>query len=314
MPDIVVVDGLRKAYRPGVPEAVAGISFEVREGEIFGLLGPNGAGKTTTIGAITTRVRPTGGSVTVDGFDVRRDAVEVKRRLAVVPQRPNIDRALTALENLTFHAAYFGAPRRERRELALELLGRMGLGGRENEKVDAYSGGMAQRLMICRALMHRPRLLILDEPTTGLDPQSRLFLWDTMNDLRSQGVTLILTTHDMVEADRLCDRIAIVDHGSIIALDTPRGLRRELPAEHGLELVLDGDPVDAFARLPWVERVDAAPAADRWQVRLYGEPDGAAGSVFDAAAAAGREVVELKRIEGTLEDVFVHLTGRELRG
>jgi ABC-2 type transport system ATP-binding protein len=314
VPDIVVVDDLHKRYRAGAPEAVAGISFTVREGEIFGLLGPNGAGKTTTIGAITTRVRPTSGTVTVDGFDVRRQPVEVKRRLAVVPQRPNIDRALTALENLTFHAAYFGAPRRERRQLALDLLGRMGLGGRENEKVDAYSGGMAQRLMICRALMHRPRLLILDEPTTGLDPQSRLFLWDTMNDLRAQGVTLILTTHDMVEADRLCDRIAIVDHGKIIALDTPRGLRGALPAEHGLELVLDGDPADAFARLPWVERVEAAPAADRWQVRLYGEPDGAAATVFDAAAGAGREVVELRRIEGTLEDVFVHLTGRELRG
>jgi ABC-2 type transport system ATP-binding protein len=172
--------------------------------------------------------------------------------------------------------------------------------------------------MICRALMHRPRLLILDEPTTGLDPQSRLFLWDTMNDLRAEGVTLILTTHDMVEADRLCDRIAIVDHGKIIALDTPRGLRRELPAQSGLELVLDGgeggDPSPAFAGLPWVERVDAAPAAGRWQVRLYGEADGAASTVFDAAAKAGREVVELKRIEGTLEDVFVHLTGRDLRG
>jgi ABC-2 type transport system ATP-binding protein len=314
VPDLVVVEDLHKRYRAGAPEAVAGISFSVHEGEIFGLLGPNGAGKTTTIGAITTRVRPTGGKVTVDGFDVRRQPVEVKRRLAVVPQRPNIDRALTALENLTFHASYFGAPRRERRQLALDLLDRLGLGGRGGEKVDAYSGGMAQRLMICRALMHKPRLLILDEPTTGLDPQSRLFLWDTMNQLREDGVTLILTTHDMVEADRLCDRIAIVDHGKIIALDTPRGLRRELPAEHGLELVLDGDPADAFRSLGWVERVESAPASGRWQVRLYGEPDGSAGGVLDAAQAAGREVVELRRIEGTLEDVFVHLTGRELRG
>jgi len=314
--DIVVVDELHKAYRPGVPEAVAGISFSVREGEIFGLLGPNGAGKTTTIGAITTRVRPTGGRVTVDGHDVAREPVAVKRRLAVVPQRPNLDRSLTALENLTFHAAYFGAPRRERRRTALDLLDRLGLGGRGDEKVDDYSGGMAQRLMICRALMHEPRLLILDEPTTGLDPQSRLFLWDAMSDLRGRGVTLMLTTHDMAEADRLCDRIAIVDHGKIIALDTPRGLRRELPSERGLELVLDGgaDPADTFAGLDWIERVDAAPAADRWLVRLYGEPDGAGGAVLEAAARAGREVVELRRIEGTLEDVFVHLTGRELRG
>jgi ABC-2 type transport system ATP-binding protein len=314
--DIVVVDNLHKAYRPGIPEAVAGISFEVREGEIFGLLGPNGAGKTTTIGTITTRVKPTGGRVTVDGHDVMQEPVAVKRRLAVVPQRANLDRALTAVENLTFHAAYFGAPRRERRARANELLERLGLGGRGSEKVDNYSGGMAQRLMICRALMHEPRLLILDEPTTGLDPQSRLFLWDAMSDLRERGVTLMLTTHDMVEADRLCDRIAIVDHGKIIAFDTPRGLRRELPAEQGLELVVDGgpDPSDAFSGLAWVERVEAAPAADRWQVRLYGEPDGSAASVFEAAAAAQREVVELRRIEGTLEDVFVHLTGRELRG
>jgi ABC-2 type transport system ATP-binding protein len=316
VPDIVVVDGLRKAYRPGVPEAVAGISFEVREGEIFGLFGPNGAGKTTTIGAITTRVKPTGGRVTVDGHDVAREAVQVKRRLAVVPQRPNLDRALTALENLTFHAAYFGAPRRERRARAVEIMDRLGLAGREDEKVDGYSGGMAQRLMICRALMHEPRLLILDEPTTGLDPQSRLFLWDAMSDLRERGVTLMLTTHDMVEADRLCDRIAIVDHGKIIALDTPRGLRSRLPAEHGLELVVDGEaePVAAFARLGWVERVESQRVNDRWSLRLYGTPDSPGGGVLEAAAEAGREVVELKRIEGTLEDVFVHLTGRELRG
>jgi ABC-2 type transport system ATP-binding protein len=174
---------------------------------------------------------------------------------------------------------------------------------------------MAQRLMICRALMHEPRLLILDEPTTGLDPQSRLFLWDAMQDLRSRGVTLILTTHDMVEADRLCDRIAIVDHGKIIALDTPRGLRGHLPAEHGVELLLDGDgdPSAAFAALSWAERVTAARNGDRWQVRLYGEAATAPADALGAATAAGRTVDELRRIEGTLEDVFVHLTGRELR-
>jgi ABC-2 type transport system ATP-binding protein len=307
------VEGLRKRYRADGPEAVAGIDFAVREGEIFGLLGPNGAGKTTTIGTITTRVRPSAGRVTVDGSDAIKDPVAVKRKLSIVPQRPNLDRSLTALENLTFHGAYFGMGRRERRALAVELLDRLGLGGRENEKVDAYSGGMAQRLMICRALMHEPRLLILDEPTTGLDPQSRLFLWDAMQDLRSRGVTLILTTHDMFEADRLCDRIAIVDHGKIIALDTPRGLRSQLPAEHGLELVLDRDPAGAFDGLHWVERVEGRATADRYTVRLYGESDRAAATAFEAAEAAGLSLHELKLIEGTLEDVFVHLTGRELR-
>jgi ABC-2 type transport system ATP-binding protein len=152
--DIVVVEGLRKRYKADAPEAVAGIDFTVREGEIFGLLGPNGAGKTTTIGTITTRVRPSAGTVTVDGHDVAKEPVEVKRRLSVVPQRSNLDRSLTALENLTFHGSYFGMPRKERRALAVELLDRLGLGGRESEKVDGYSGGMAQRLMICRALMH----------------------------------------------------------------------------------------------------------------------------------------------------------------
>jgi len=230
---MVQVEALRKRYRPDAPEALAGIDFAVGEGELFGLLGPNGAGKTTTIGVITTRVRPNGGRVLVDGIDVTRNPVAVKRRIAVVPQLSNLDRTLTAVENLTFHAAYFGARRRERRDRALEMLARFGLEGRENEKVNMYSGGMAQRLMLARAMMHEPRLLILDEPTTGLDPQSRLFLWDVLLELRSAGVTLILTTHDMAEAERLCDRIAIVDHGKIIALDTPRGLRRLLPSDAG---------------------------------------------------------------------------------
>jgi ABC-2 type transport system ATP-binding protein len=315
--EIVRVEGLRKRYRPDGPEAVAGIDFAVREGEIFGLLGPNGAGKTTTIGTITTRVRPTGGRVTVDGFDVVRQPVEVKLRIAVVPQRPNFDRSLTALENLTFHGAYFGARRAERRAQARELLARLGLEARANEKIDAYSGGMSQRLMIARALMHRPRVLVLDEPTTGLDPQSRLFLWDTIQGLRADGVTQILTTHDMLEADRLCDRIAIVDHGQVIALDTPRALRRLLPAEHGLDLVLEvaSDPHAAFDGLAGVTRVETADGGEgRWRARLYGE--GGDGLVAAAVAAAGRDgaaVVELRRIEGTLEDVFVHLTGRELR-
>jgi ABC-2 type transport system ATP-binding protein len=308
---LVEVQGLRKRYGASGPEAVAGIDFTVREGEIFGLLGPNGAGKTTTIGAITTRVRPTAGRITVDGHDVGREPVAVKQRIAVVPQLSNLDRSLTALENLTFHAAYFGAPRRERRRRAVELLDRLGLGGRENEKVNKYSGGMAQRLMIARALMHEPRLLILDEPTTGLDPQSRLFLWEAMVDLRSRGVTLMLTTHDMLEADRLCDRIAIVDHGKIIALDTPRGLRRLLPAESGLEVVLSGTEPLVLDGRPGIERVDGAAEEDRWRGRVYGElaPD----ALVDAARAAGRDLIELRRIEGTLEDVFVHLTGRELR-
>jgi ABC-2 type transport system ATP-binding protein len=313
---LVDVRGLRKRYKPDAPEAVAGIDFSVSEGEIFGLLGPNGAGKTTTIGVITTRVNPTGGQVVVDGVDVTADPVAVKRRIAVVPQLSNLDRALTALENLTFHAAYFGASRAERRRQALDLLERFGLADRANDSVNDFSGGMAQRLMIARALMHHPRLLVLDEPTTGLDPQSRLFLWETMLDLRERGTTLILTTHDMVEADRLCHRIAIIDHGKIIALDTPRGLRRLLPAEAGIELVVEtpSDPAADFAAVGGVARLDTAEVEDgRWRVRLYGDDDGLADEALAASRRDGAALVELRRIEGSLEDVFVHLTGREMR-
>jgi ABC-2 type transport system ATP-binding protein len=338
--DAIVVEGLRKRYGQSGSEAVKGIDFRVRQGEIFGLLGPNGAGKTTTIGVITTRVRPTGGRVLVDGLDVTTDQVAVKLRLAIVPQRPNLDRSLSALENLTFHAAYFGFSRRARRERALELLERVGLKGRENDRVDQYSGGMAQRLIIARALIHRPQILILDEPTTGLDPQSRLFLWDTMRELQAQGTTLILTTHDMAEADQLCERIAIVDHGEVIALDTPRGLRRLLPSEQGVEVVVvaqggagvddgaaapdggapgdaphgdgPGDPAAVVGRVPGVQRADVvAEAEGRTTVRAYGAVEAA--DLVAALDAAGLTLVELRQLEGSLEDVFVHLTGRELR-
>ncbi len=306
-----VVDDLHKRYRPGSPDAVAGVSFEVAEGEVFGLLGPNGAGKTTTIGAMTTRVRPTAGRVAIDGLDVVKDPVGVKQRIAVVPQRPNIDRALTAIEVLTFHAAYFGWSRRRRRERAMELLALLGLEGRENDDVNDYSGGMAQRLMIARALMHDPRMLFLDEPTTGLDPQSRLFLWDRVGELRARGVTLLLTTHDMAEADLLCDRIGIIDHGEMIALDTPRGLRSLLPGERGLEVTVTGsaDPVKAFEPLGRVELASSADGAST--VRVYAERP--LRDLVAIADAAGLTVDGVRRIEGTLEDVFVHLTGRDLR-
>ncbi len=312
----VVVDELRKRFTSGGPDVVDGISFGVGRGELFGLLGPNGAGKTTTIGVITTRVHPTSGRVLVDGIDVGRDPVAVKRRIAVVPQQSNLDRTLTAAENLSFHAAYFGSNRRDRRRRAREMLARFGLEGREDEAVNNYSGGMAQRLMLARALMHRPQLLVLDEPTSALDPQSRLFLWDTIRDLRRDGVTILLTTHDMDEADLLCDRIAIVDHGKVVALDTPRRLRHLLPSDAGLELVIEGeaDPTPLFSGIESGQRVEAQPAGeDRWRLRIYGDGDHLTEHAAGLARVAGRPLVELRRIEGTLEDVFVHLTGRGLR-
>jgi len=309
---MIEVTDLRKRYAPRAPEAVAGISFEVRRGEVFGLLGPNGAGKTTTIGAMTTRVRPSSGTVTIDGIDVQAEPVAVKQRIAVVPQWPNLDRQLRAIENLTFHAAYFGYSRAERRRRAREVMALLGLEGRENDDVSKYSGGMAQRLIIARALMHRPQVLFLDEPTTGLDPQSRLFLWERIEELRAAGTTILLTTHDMVEADRLCDRIAIVDHGTIVAMDTPPGLRRLLPGSAGVEVVVGGLD-DAEGVLSPFGELDVAASADGLRdVRVYGEGIDPA-AVVDAVRGAGGELLELRRIEGSLEDVFVHLTGRDLR-
>ena len=307
---IIEVEDLRKNYKDG-PEVVKGVSFAVEEGEVFGLLGPNGAGKTTTIGTLTTRVKPTSGRVSVDGIDVQRDPTAVKQRIAVVPQRPNLDRSISARENLTFHAAYFGSSRAERARRADEMLVQFGLEGREDDRVDFYSGGMAQRLMIARALMHRPRVLFLDEPTTGLDPQSRLFLWDAIERLREEGTTILLTTHDMAEADRLCERIAIVDHGERIAMDTPRGLRALLPAADGLELTLtaEHDPAAALDRLGNVETAKNDDGS--WTVRAFGAATPA--DALAAVDAAGAKLVELRRLEGSLEDVFVHLTGRDLR-
>jgi ABC-2 type transport system ATP-binding protein len=309
---VIDVVELRKRYAPKAPEAVAGISFEAQRGEVFGLLGPNGAGKTTTIGALTTRVRPTSGYVAIDGIDVQADPVAVKQRIAVVPQRPNLDRQLKAIENLTFHAAYFGYGRAERRRRALEVMAALGLEGREDEDVNNLSGGMAQRLLIARALMHRPQVLFLDEPTTGLDPQSRLFLWDRIEELREAGTTILLTTHDMVEADRLCDRIAIVDHGKIVAMDTPSGLRGLLPGTRGVEVVATG-LADAAGVLGSLGELEVAGTADgRRHVRVYGERVDPS-AVVDAIRDGGGEMVELRRLEGSLEDVFVHLTGRDLR-
>jgi ABC-2 type transport system ATP-binding protein len=263
--DVVAVDRLVKRY-PKLPfNAVDGVSFSVRPGEVFGLLGPNGAGKTTTIGILTTRVRPTSGHATVAGLDVSTDPVAARRALAVVPQRSNLDRSLTARRNLLFHAAYFGVPESERNARANQLLEEFGLADRADDKVDRFSGGQAQRLMIARALMHDPKVLFLDEPTTGLDPQARLFVWDRIHDQRHRNVTVLMTTHDMDEATELADRVGIMDHGKLLALDTPEALTGLVPGESTLEIGIEPDGagpggmdglVAALGALPGVERVE----------------------------------------------------------
>src|SRR5215510_8257614 len=267
MDKVIVVENLQKVYKPKSRKqavevkAVDGISFEIPRGEFFGLLGPNGAGKTTTIGILTTRVLPTGGRALVDGIDVQRDPVAVKRRIGVCPQVNNLDRSLTGRENLVFHAEYFGIPKRIREDRAQELLDRFQLADRADEKPTVYSGGMAQRLKIARALMHDPAILFLDEPTTGLDPQSRHAMWDLLRELNGKGQTIFLTTHYMDEADQLCERIAIVDKGKLLEIDSPAKLKAEVPGGYLIELQVqhqDGSPdalVNALKSLSGVVEV-----------------------------------------------------------
>jgi ABC-2 type transport system ATP-binding protein len=332
----IEVRDLVKRYPKSQSNAVDGISFSVRRGEIFGLLGPNGAGKTTTIGILTTSVLPTSGTARIMGIDVARDPMSVKQRIAVVPQRSNLDQSLRAREILTFHAAYHGVPRAEREARADALLEELGLGGRGKEKVGWYSGGMAQRLMVARALMHAPDVLFLDEPTNSLDPQSRLFLWERIHRLHERGVTILLTTHDMDEAEQLCERIAIMDHGRILVLDTPDGLKKLVPGGTRLELRIrqrqpvaaqsDGarsgaDPLrEALAQLPGAPRVEEGPlpeeeAGDGMRVfRLYcNEAGELAVAATQAVIQAGAELRDLHVARPSLEDVFIYLTGRNLR-
>jgi len=320
----VEVRDLVKRYPKRSDNAVDGVSFAVATGEIFGLLGPNGAGKTTTIGVLTTRVAPTSGHALVAGVDVAQDPVRARSVLAVVPQRSNLDRSLNARQNLLLHAAYHGMGRAERGRRADELLDRMGLADRGRDKVDGYSGGMAQRLLIARALMHRPAVLFLDEPSTGLDPQARLFVWDEVRALREAGTTVVVTTHDMEEAGQISDRVGIMDHGRLLALDTPAALTSAMPGEATADLGVDLpehldragllaalDDLDGVRR---VEEVVGEAEADL-RLRLYVEVAAARvlGPAAEAVERVGARLLTVALGEPTLEDVFISLTGRELR-
>src|SRR6201993_786208 len=219
--------------------ALDGLSLEVVPGEIFCLLGPNGAGKSTTIGVLTTRVRPTSGQAWIGEHEVWREQVVIKHLIGVVPQRPNLDFSLTAREILTFHAAYFGIGGKARNERADALLEKFKLTDRAHQMVRGFSGGMMQRLSIARPMMHDPPVLFLDEPSAGLDPQTRLLLWEIIRDYNRAGKTIVLTTHYMDEADTLCDRLAIIDHGRIIAQGTPQELKSSIPGGYLLRLRFD---------------------------------------------------------------------------
>ncbi len=314
MTAIVEVDGLRKVYE-GKQRVVAvdGIRLGVREGELYGLLGPNGAGKTTTISICTTRALPTEGTVRIAGVDVVASPSLARRGIGVVPQYNTLDRSCTIFENINFHCLYFGFSRADARQRTNQLLEQFHL----SERADAYpaqlSGGLAQRVQIARAIAHRPKVLFLDEPSAGLDPQSRIAMWDAVRGLREQGITVVLTTHYMEEADELCDRVAIIDHGKILVEDTPAALKGSVGAQKVYALDLhdrDGAAklVEQMKALQGVRSAEATPSG----IRIFADnADGLLPEIVRASDAFGLR--DLTITETSLETVFIRLTGRELR-
>ena len=292
--------------------ALKGLDLDVHDGEFFGLLGPNGAGKTTTIGILTTRVRPTSGSALVGGANVGTDAVRVRQRIGVVPQRPNPDRSLNVIENLLFHAAYFGIPTAVSLPRANALLEQLAIADKAHAKVDEMSGGQQQRLMIARALIHEPQVIFLDEPTVGLDPQTRLSLWDILRELHREGRTIVMTTHYMEEADKLCDRIAIIDRGELLELDTPDALKQRAPGGTLVEIAVSGDTNGAVDRLRGLEGVLRAEAQGS-MIRVYSDRGGRVISpVIAVIEDGGATVTNISLTEPSLETLFVSRTGRKL--
>jgi ABC-2 type transport system ATP-binding protein len=320
---LLAVDDLVKTYpgkrRQPPTEAVRGLSFRVAAGEFFGLLGPNGAGKSTTLGCLSTLVRPTSGRVVIDGVDVVAAPVAARRKIALVPQVRNLDRDLSVREILTFHGRYFGLPAAEREARADRLLQEMQIADKAEARPHQLSGGQQQRVLIARALMHDPRVLLLDEPTTGLDPQARRLLWETLKRLHASGLTVVLTTHYMEEADRLCQRLAIVDHGRILTVDTPSALKGSLPGGRILDVWATApEPLAArLGGLAGVSRVEAMPAGDDASVerlRLFVDPaDGLLDRVLHSVRDARGDLHHVSLLMPSLEDVYVHLTGKELR-
>jgi ABC-2 type transport system ATP-binding protein len=294
--------------------AVDRLNLSVRHGEIFGLLGPNGAGKTTTAGMLTTRVIPTSGQAIVGGIDVVAHPALAKQAIGVVPQQNTLDRSLSVWENLYFHGRFFGMSRGDSHDAADELLQKFHLSKWGKASVFALSGGMAQRLMVARAILHRPHILFLDEPTAGLDPQSRLALWEILMELHKEGQTILLTTHYMEEADQLCDRVAIMDHGKVLALDTPARLKASLGAQTIVTVTAEGD-LTALADL-LCQRVEGVTESRQTEEAVVLHVKGATGvlpQVVTAAEHGGFVVRDLSVTEPTLETVFISLTGKELR-
>src|SRR5690348_7689579 len=294
--------------------ALDGLSLDVTGGEIFGLLGPNGAGKSTTAGILTTRVRPTSGQAWIGDYDVWAQQVEVKRLIGVVAQRPNLDFSLTAREILLFHGAYFGIDSRTRTARAATLLDRFKLTDRADQLTRGFSGGLMQRLSIARAMMHDPQVLFLDEPSAGLDPQTRLLLWEIIREYNQSGKTILLTTHNMEEADALCQRLAIIDHGRNIALGTPAELKASVPGGCLLRVRFGADAPELLQRLQALPGVREVRATENSGADLYADRGGSlVSAVANLALAANVELCDVHISEPSLENLFLHHTGRSLR-
>jgi len=311
---IVEVRGLKKIYE-GKQRVVAidGIDLNVEEGAIYGLLGPNGAGKTTTISICTTRAVPTEGSVRIAGVDCVREPAVARRSIGVVPQFNTLDRACTISENIYFHCLYFGFSSAEAKARTTQLLEQFHLTERVNATPSQLSGGLAQRVQIARAIAHRPKVLFLDEPSAGLDPQSRIAMWEAVKGLRHEGITVVMTTHYMEEADELCDRVAIIDHGRILVEDTPSALKQRVGAQKMYQLHLrDQSGSSALAgKLSRMEGVASADVIGDGVRVLAAGADGLLSEVVAAASPYGLR--DMTITETSLETVFIQMTGRDLR-
>ena len=309
----IQVENIVKRF--GAFEAVKGVSLEVRAGETFGLLGPNGAGKSTLIRMMTTLIPISSGKAFIDGHDVSLEPDRARNCMGVIPQALTSDINLTVEENLSIYAKLYNVPRAERLRSIDELLEAVDLLKWRGAETKTLSGGMRRRLEIARGLVHNPRIFFLDEPTTGLDPVSRVAVWEMLNKLKARRqLTILITTHYMDEADRLCDRIAIVDHGQLVALDTPARLKQSVPGDNVIEVQFLEPPEDWEGRLAALETVTTVQAEGAGMFRvLTTNGSRATTGLVEMAVRAGVEIKTLSVQNTTLDDVFVHYTGRQLR-
>jgi ABC-2 type transport system ATP-binding protein len=309
----IAVENIVKRY--GTFEAVKGVSFQVADGEIFGLLGPNGAGKSTLIRMMTTLVPITSGHARVGGFDVAHDPDAVRRRIGVIPQALTSDQDLTVEENLSIYAKLYSVPKVQREKNILEVLEAVDLVKWRGAQTKTLSGGMRRRLEIARGLVHNPHIFFLDEPTTGLDPVSRIAVWEMLDNLRkTRNLTMLITTHYMEEADKLCDRIAIVDHGTLVALGTPIELKQSVPGANVVEVHFGRETAQWKERLEGLEGVTSVQAESAGFYRvLTSSGSKTTMQLVELAAQLGETLTSLSVQNTSLDDVFVHYTGRQLR-